>query len=102
MCETDSSGYPDCRDDTIKAQQVALGLGLGTRVTIETPLMWIDKADTWELARQLGGQPLVDLVVAHRHTRYLDELGPRAAWGSGYGARQIGRASWRGGVGREV
>nr|WP_235488755.1 7-cyano-7-deazaguanine synthase QueC [Achromobacter sp. DMS1] len=63
MCETDFSGYPDCRDDTIKAQQVALGLGLGARVTIETPLMWIDKAETWALAETLGGQALVDIVV---------------------------------------
>ena len=63
MCETDFSGYPDCRDDTIKAQQVALGLGLGARVTIETPLMWIDKSETWALARKLGGDALVDIVV---------------------------------------
>jgi len=97
MCETDFSGYPDCRDDTIKAQQVALGLGLGTRVTIETPLMWIDKADTWALARQLGGQALVDIVVEHSHTCYLGERGARHAWGYGCGqcpACALRKAGW--------
>src|SRR6267142_1623326 len=62
MCETDFSGYPDCRDDTIKALQVALGLGMDRRFTLETPLMWIDKAETWRLAEQLGGGVLIDLV----------------------------------------
>jgi 7-cyano-7-deazaguanine synthase len=85
MCETDFSGYPDCRDDTIKAQQVALGLGLGSRVTIETPLMWIDKSETWELANQLGGEALVDIVIEHSHTCYLGERGARHAWGYGCG-----------------
>jgi len=83
MCETDFSGYPDCRDDAIKAQQVALGLGLGARVTIETPLMWLDKAQTWQLAHTLGGQPLVDLIVEHSHTCYLGERGQRHPWGYG-------------------
>ncbi|MCD0505695.1 7-cyano-7-deazaguanine synthase QueC [Bordetella petrii] len=102
MCETDFSGYPDCRDDTIKAQQVALGLGLGTRVTIETPLMWIDKADTWALARQLGGQALVDIVVEHSHTCYLGERGARHDWGYGCGEcpacalRKSGWLRWQG------
>lgn len=86
MCETDFSGYPDCRDDTIKAQQVALGLGLGSRVTIETPLMWIDKAETWELAQRLGGQALVEIIVEHSHTCYLGERGARHDWGYGCGA----------------
>ncbi len=101
MCETDFSGYPDCRDDTIKAQQVALGLGLGTRVTIETPLMWIDKADTWALARQLGGQALVELIVEHSHTCYLGERGARHDWGYGCGTcpacalRKAGWQRWR-------
>lgn len=101
MCETDFSGYPDCRDDTIKAQQVALGLGLGTRVTIETPLMWIDKADTWDLAQQLGGQALVDIVVEQSHTCYLGERGARRAWGYGCGTcpacalRKAGWERWR-------
>ena len=78
MCETDFSGYPDCRDDTIKAQQVALGLSLGARVTIETPLMWIDKSETWALARKLGGDALVDIVVEESHTCYLGERGEHA------------------------
>lgn len=97
MCETDFSGYPDCRDDTIKAQQVALGLGLGSRVTIETPLMWIDKADTWDLAQQLGGQALVDIVVEQSHTCYLGERGARHAWGYGCGtcpACALRKAGW--------
>ena len=61
MCETDYSGYPDCRDDTVKAMQVALTLGLDKRVTLHTPLMWIDKADTFAMAEEIGGQPLLDL-----------------------------------------
>jgi 7-cyano-7-deazaguanine synthase len=86
MCETDFSGYPDCRDDTIKAQQVALALGLGTRVTIETPLMWRDKAQAWALAEALGGTALVDIIVEYSHTCYLGERGERHAWGYGCGA----------------
>lgn len=85
MCETDFSGYPDCRDDTIKSQQVTLSLGLGTRVVIETPLMWRDKAATWQLARDLGGDALVDLIVEHSHTCYLGERGVRHDWGYGCG-----------------
>ena len=85
MCETDFSGYPDCRDDTIKSQQVTLSLGLGTRVVIETPLMWRDKAATWQLARDLGGDALVDLIVEHSHTCYLGERGARHHWGYGCG-----------------
>jgi 7-cyano-7-deazaguanine synthase len=85
MCETDFSGYPDCRDDTIKAQQVALSLGLGSRVTIETPLMWIDKAEAWALAHELGGQPLVDIIVEESHTCYLGERGALHPWGYGCG-----------------
>lgn len=86
MCETDYSGYPDCRDDTLKALQVALGLGLDRRISIETPLMWIDKAQTWQMAHELGGQPLVDLIVAETHTCYLGERGDAHAWG--YGCRK--------------
>lgn len=85
MCETDYSGYPDCRDDTLKALQVALGLGLDRRLCIETPLMWIDKAQTWQMAFELGGQPLVDLILADTHTCYLGERGTRHAWGYGCG-----------------
>ncbi len=85
VCETDFSGYPDCRDDTMKAMQVALSLGMDTRFLIETPLMWIDKAATWTLARTLGGAPLVDLIVEHSHTCYLGERSQRHAWGYGCG-----------------
>lgn len=86
MCETDFSGYPDCRDDTIKSQQVTLSLGLAQRVVIETPLMWIDKAATWALAEQLGGPALVDLIVRDTHTCYQGERGELHAWGHGCGA----------------
>lgn len=85
MCETDSSGYPDCRDDTLKAMQVALNLGLDTRMVVETPLMWLDKADTWRLAAQLGGPPLVELIREHTHTCYRGERGQRHPWGYGCG-----------------
>ncbi|WP_029005140.1 7-cyano-7-deazaguanine synthase QueC [Azorhizobium doebereinerae] len=85
MCETDFSGYPDCRDDTIKALQVALNLGMDQRFVLETPLMWIDKAATWRLAESLGGPALVDLIVAETHTCYLGERGARHAWGHGCG-----------------
>lgn len=101
MCETDYSGYPDCRDDTIKALQVAVSLGMGQHFTFETPLMWLDKAQTWELAHALGGQPLVDLVIERTHTCYLGERGVRHAWGYGCGncpacaLRQAGYERWR-------
>ncbi len=85
MCETDFSGYPDCRDDTIKALQVALNLGMAQRFVLETPLMWIDKADTWALAETLGGPALVDLIVDETHTCYLGERGDRHDWGHGCG-----------------
>jgi len=86
VCETDFSGYPDCRDDTMKAMQLALSLGMDKRFLIETPLMWIDKADTWRLAQTLGGQALVDLIVEHTHTCYLGDREHRHAWGYGCGA----------------
>jgi 7-cyano-7-deazaguanine synthase len=85
MCETDFSGYPDCRDDTMKALQVALNLGMATRQRIDTPLMWIDKKQTWELAFETGGQPLVDLVRFETHTCYLGERGEKHEWGYGCG-----------------
>jgi 7-cyano-7-deazaguanine synthase len=85
MCETDYSGYPDCRDDTLKSLQVTLGLGLDTRVVIETPLMWIDKAATWRLARELGGEGLVDLIKEETHSCYLGDHTTRHAWGYGCG-----------------
>ena len=85
MCETDFSGYPDCRDDTIKALQVALNLGMDTRLTLETPLMWLNKAATWQLARTLGGEALVELIRQDTHTCYLGERGELHAWGYGCG-----------------
>ncbi|MFZ6648749.1 7-cyano-7-deazaguanine synthase QueC [Undibacterium sp. TJN25] len=85
MCETDFSGYPDCRDDTMKALQVALNLGMATRLKVETPLMWIDKSQTWELAQDLGGEALVDLIRADTHTCYLGERGQLHDWGHGCG-----------------
>ncbi len=85
MCETDYSGYPDCRDDTLKALQVALSLGLDARMVVETPLMWIDKAKTWRLAESLGGQDLVSLILEESHTCYLGDRSQRHAWGYGCG-----------------
>ena len=86
MCETDFSGYPDCRDNTLRALQVAISLGLDAPMTIDTPLMWLDKAQTWALTEQLGGAPLVELVIEHTHTCYLGERTQRHAWGYGCGA----------------
>ena len=86
MCETDYSGYPDCRDDTLKAMQVALNLGMERRFVLHTPLMWIDKAATWALAHELGGEPLVDLIRDETHTCYLGDRGVRHDWGYGCGA----------------
>lgn len=86
MCETDFSGYPDCRDDTMKALQVALNLGMASRFKLETPLMWINKAATWQLANQLGGTALVDLIRTDTHTCYLGERGNLHAWGYGCGS----------------
>ena len=83
MCETDYSGYPDCRDDSLKALQVALNLGMDKRFVIETPLMWIDKAATWRMAEQLGGEPLVRLVAEHTHSCYKGDRTKRHEWGYG-------------------
>ena len=91
VCETDFSGYPDCRDDTMKAMQVALSLGMDRRFLIETPLMWIDKAATWTMAQTLGdqtttahgGEALVNLIIEHTHTCYLGDRIHRHAWGYG-------------------
>ena len=85
MCETDYSGYPDCRNDTLQALAGALSLGMDTPFSIETPLMWIDKAGTWEMAGQLGGAPLVNLIVEHTHTCYTSDRTTRHAWGYGCG-----------------
>jgi 7-cyano-7-deazaguanine synthase len=101
MCETDYSGYPDCRDNTLKALQVALSLGMATPMTIETPLMWLDKAQTWALAESLGGAALTELIVEHTHTCYLGERSQRHAWGYGCGQcpacelRSRGYDAWR-------
>jgi 7-cyano-7-deazaguanine synthase len=85
MCETDFSGYPDCRDDTIKALQVTLNLGMDKRFVLDTPLMWIDKRQTWALAKELGGEKLVQLIREDTHTCYLGERSKRQAWGYGCG-----------------
>jgi 7-cyano-7-deazaguanine synthase len=97
MCETDYSGYPDCRDDTLKALQVTLTLGLDRRVVLDTPLMWIDKAGTWDLAKTLGGDALVDLIVEDSHTCYLGDRATRHPWGYGCGtcpACELRKAGW--------
>jgi 7-cyano-7-deazaguanine synthase len=104
MCETDFSGYPDCRDDTIKAMQLALGLGMDRRFVIHTPLMWIDKAATFSLAHELGGAPFIDLLVEETHTCYLGDRSHRHAWGYGCGdcpacrLRAEGFVKWKGGA----
>ncbi|NUJ79631.1 7-cyano-7-deazaguanine synthase QueC [Methylocystis sp. FS] len=85
MCETDYSGYPDCRDQTIRAMAQALSLGMDRSMNIHTPLMWIDKAATWQLAESLGGEALVRLIVEETHTCYLGERGRRFDWGYGCG-----------------
>jgi 7-cyano-7-deazaguanine synthase len=103
MCETDYSGYPDCRDDTIKAMQVALNLGMERRFVIHTPLMWVDKAATFALAHQLGGEALVDVLVEETHTCYLGNRSDRHDWGYGCGEcpacklRADGFAGWKAG-----
>jgi 7-cyano-7-deazaguanine synthase len=86
MCETDYSGYPDCRDDTLKALQVALGLGLDTRMVVETPLMWINKAQTWAMAHGLGGDALVEIIRTQTHSCYLGDHSTLHEWGYGCGA----------------
>ena len=101
MCETDFSGYPDCRDNTLKAMQVALSLGLDAPMTVETPLMWFNKAQTWALADALGGPRLIELTIEHSHTCYLGERAQRHDWGYGCGRcpacdlRARGYAHWR-------
>ena len=86
MCETDYSGYPDCRDDTLKALQVTLSLGLDQRFVIHTPLMWIDKAGTWALANELGGSRLIEIVREQSHSCYLGNRSTRHDWGYGCGS----------------
>ncbi len=106
VCETDYSGYPDCRDDTMKAMQLALSLGLDRRLVIETPLMWIDKAATWALAEREGedsgtpggGAALIETIVEHTHTCYLGDRTQRHKWGYGCGtcpACELRREGWK-------
>jgi len=107
MCETDHSGYPDCRDDTIKAMQVALNLGMERRFVVHTPLMRRDKAATWWLAEEIGGAPLVRAIVAETHSCYLGDRAHRHAWGAGCGScpacdlRRRGWEAYRAGAGEE-
>jgi 7-cyano-7-deazaguanine synthase len=98
MCETDYSGYPDCRNDTIKALQGALNLGMDRQFELHTPLMWLNKAETWALAADLGGNALVDLIRDQSHTCYLGERGQRHDWGYGCGqcpACQLRAKGWQ-------
>jgi len=98
VCETDYSGYPDCRDDTIKAMPVALNLGMATRFVLHTPLMFVDKAATWKLAEELGGPLLIDLILRETHTCYNGDRATLHDWGYGCGecpACQLRSAGWR-------
>jgi 7-cyano-7-deazaguanine synthase len=102
MCETDYSGYPDCRRETLDAMERALNLGMDRDFRVETPLMHLTKAETWALAEQLGGDELVDLILEESHTCYLGDRSRRHAWGYGCGTcpacelRARGWAEWRG------
>ena len=101
MCETDYSGYPDCRDDALKALQVAINLGMDANFVVATPLMWVNKAATWALAQSLGGDDLVQDIIEHTHSCYLGDRRTRFAWGYGCGncpacmLRQNGWQAWR-------
>lgn len=103
MCETDFSGYPDCRNDTLQALAKALSLGMDKSFVVDTPLMWLTKAETWALAETLGGQPLVDLIVEETVTCYLGDRGERHPWGYGCGTcpscalRRKGWMEWQSG-----
>ena len=100
MCETDYSGYPDCRNETIQATARALSLGLDKSVPVETPLMFLTKAQTWALAERIGGRPLVEAIVEFSHTCYLGDRTQRHAWGYGCGdcpaceLRAVGYGQW--------
>ena len=85
MCETDYSGYPDCRDNTLKVLQVSLSLGIDAPMLIETPLMWLDKAETWKMAQELGGDPLLQVIRNETHTCYLGDHVTKSDWGYGCG-----------------
>lgn len=98
MCETDYSGYPDCRRETLDAMERTLNLGMEQAFRIETPLMRLTKADTWALAKGLGGEALVDLIVTDSHTCYRGERGVLHAWGRGCGecpACELREKGWR-------
>lgn len=103
MCETDFSGYPDCRRATMDAVQASLTLGMDRDTPVETPLMYLDKAQTWALSEELGGKALVDLTVEETHTCYLGDRSHRHAWGYGCGTcpacdlRAKGFAKWKAG-----
>lgn len=103
MCETDFSGYPDCRHDTLQTLARALSLGMGTEFTIDTPLMHVDKAGTWQMARTLGGMALVDLIVEETHSCYLGDRSHHHPWGWGCGTcpacelRARGWQTWQSG-----
>lgn len=97
VCETDFSGYPDCRNETIQAQEKALNLGLDSPMEIHTPLMWIDKSQTWELSYDLGGYPLVNMICKDTHTCYLGDRSQQFEWGYGCGicpACDIRKRGW--------
>ncbi|RIA56510.1 7-cyano-7-deazaguanine synthase QueC [Dichotomicrobium thermohalophilum] len=104
MCETDYSGYPDCRNETLQSLARTLSLGMDHDVAILTPLMWIDKAGTWALAHELGGDKLVDLIAEHTHTCYIGDRTQRHDWGYGCGQcpacelRANGWRQWRAGT----
>jgi 7-cyano-7-deazaguanine synthase len=101
MCETDFSGYPDCRNETLQSLARSISLGMDASFTIETPLMWIDKAGTWKMAQELGGSALVDLIVGQTHTCYTADRTTRHDWGYGCGTcpacnlRARGWSKWR-------
>jgi 7-cyano-7-deazaguanine synthase len=100
MCETDYSGYPDCRRETLDAAEAMLNLGMEQAFRIKTPLMWLTKAQTWALAQNLGGDALIEVILEDSHTCYLGERGERHAWGYGCGRcpacelRQGGFQDW--------
>ena len=104
MCETDYSGYPDCRRETLDAQELTLARGMDRPFRIDTPLMWLDKAESWALGEKLGGEALTDLIIEHSHTCYKGDRNHRHDWGYGCGEcpacelRARGYYSWRGSV----
>lgn len=101
MCETDFSGYPDCRDETLKSLQKTISLGMGKDFSLQTPLMFLDKAATWKMTERLGGAQLVELVIEHSHSCYLGQRNTRHAWGYGCGTcpactlRRRGYTQWQ-------